>query len=532
MVDTDMPPNADWRILIIDDEPDVREVVALALADEGYSVATAPDGQAGVDRCRDLDPQIVITDIRMPRMDGIEVLTHLKQHHRAIEVIVITAFADIPLAIRALQLDASDFVTKPLDHSALTMALQRGKERYTSRKQLRDHLQLLERQKVQTTRELLRSINFQRNLIDSSLDAILGCDATGRIILANRAMARLVGLDQGRLTGAMTLAALLSPDENARLERELDSEAFGGKNHLSLFETELIDADNGKVPVHVSAVRLFEQNRIDGLVLFLRDLREFRRLERALEDQAHTLHQDKMIALGRLAASVVHEINNPMSGILNYVRLMRKGLGQGLADQARIEKFGGYLELVEREISRCVHITANLLAFTRKSPPVFESVRVQALIERTLLLCSHKLELQKIGVTLDIAPHLPAVQGDANQLQQCLLNLIFNAMDAMTQGGSLTIAGRFDERRQRVVLRFQDSGGGIAAKDLPYIFDHFFTTKQQGYGVGLGLSTVFGIIQRHGGQVCVEHTGPTGSTLRLELPTQPVNHTPTAPSGA
>ncbi len=513
--------NADWRILIIDDEPDVREVVALSLADEGYTVATATDGLDGMERCGEFDPQIVITDIRMPRMDGIQVLAHLKQRHPDVEVIVVTAFGDISLAIRALQLDASDFVTKPLDHSALQMALQRARERYVSRKQLRDHLQLLEMQKARTTRELTRSINFQSNLIDSSMDAILGCNAAGRIVLANRSMARLVGIAQEALTRAMDLDDLLSPDEKVRLEKALDDEAFGGKDHLSLFETELLDANRQKVPVHVSAVRLFERGQLDGLVLFLRDLREFRRMESALEDQAHTLLQDKMIALGRLAASVVHEINNPMTGILNYVRLMRKGLRQGAPDARHLEKFGQYLELVEREISRCAHITANLLAFTRKSPPIFETVRVPELIERTLLLCGHKLELQKIALTVDIAPDLPAVQGDANQLQQCVLNLIFNAMDAMPQGGSLLIEGRLGglgEDPQRVVLRIQDTGSGIADEDLPYIFDHFYTTKQQGYGVGLGLSTVYGIIQRHGGQVRVEHTSRAGTTFCLELP--------------
>jgi two-component system, NtrC family, sensor kinase len=143
------------------------------------------------------------------------------------------------------------------------------------------------------------------------------------------------------------------------------------------------------------------------------------------------------------------------------------------------------------------------------------------LIERTLLLCGHKLELQKIALTVDIAPDLPAVQGDANQLQQCVLNLIFNAMDAMPQGGRLIIEGRQglkgDHSRQ-VVLKVQDTGSGIADKDLPYIFDHFYTTKQQGYGVGLGLSTVYGIIQRHDGQVRVEHTSGAGTTFCLELP--------------
>lgn len=515
-----MADNANWRILIIDDEPDVREVVAVALADEGYTVATASDGQAGVERCRDFDPQIVITDIRMPRMDGIQVLEHLKKYHPDIEVIVVTAFADIPMAIRALQLDASDFVTKPLDHDALQMALKRAMERHTARRQLKDYLQLLERENAQTAKELARNIQFQRNLIDSSMDAVLGCDADGRIIVANRSMVQLVDISGEQMIGKMTLSDLLSAEERCRLESQLDSEAFGGRHRLSLFAGEVLDSRQRKVPVHISAARLFEEERSVGMVLLIRDLREFRRLENALEDQAHSLLQDKMVALGRLAASVVHEINNPMAGILNYVRLMRKSLGAGLGDPDRLEKFGHYLELVEREISRCSHITSNLLAFTRQSPPSVAPVDLQQLVERALLLCGHKLALQKIEVLADLPPNLPAVAGDTNQLQQCVINLIFNAMDAMPRGGHLRISGEREENKQRVLLKVHDTGNGIAKKDLPFIFDHFYTTKEQGYGVGLGLSTVQGIMQRIGGSVYVEQTSAAGSTLVLELPVQ------------
>jgi two-component system, NtrC family, sensor kinase len=513
-----MSTQAQWRILIIDDEPDVREVVALALADDGYTVATASDGQAGVEQCRRFDPQIVLTDIRMPHMDGIQVLTYLKRHHPEIEVIVATAFADIPLAIQALQLDASDFLTKPLDHGALQTALARGMERYTSRRQLRDYMQLLEKENARTARELEYNIDFQRNLIDSSMDAILGCDAQERIMAANRSMSQLTGIPKEQMIGALRLSSFFPADELARMHRELDSEGFGGKNRLALFATELLDARQQRVPVHVSAARLFENDQPAGLVLVLRDLREFRRLENALEDQAHTLHQDKMIAMGRLAASVVHEINNPLAGILNYVKLMRKGLGHAPAHPAGLDKFARYLELVEQEISRCSHITANLLAFTRKSPPSFEKVFIHELVKRTLLLCGHKLEMQKIETHVDVAENLAPVAGDANQLQQCLLNLIFNAMDAMPSGGRMDIAARLDDRRHRLILKIRDTGSGIADKDLPYIFDPFFTTKQQGYGVGLGLSTVRGIVHRHGGEIRVEQTSSSGTAVRVELP--------------
>ena len=513
-----MEPSEQWTVVLIDDEKDIRDVVRIALEDADYIVHTAADGREGLQRVRDTRPEIVITDIRMPVMDGLAVLDAVKKEFSETEVIIITAFADIELAIRALQLDASDFVTKPLNYDALHLALHRAIQRFTSRKQLKDYMQLLERDKTLTARELVRSINFQRKLIESSMDAIAACDVEGRIILANRSMEQLTGVEKDRLISEITMARLFPENERARMENELDSDAFGGRNCLSLFETVLFDAGKRRIPVQVSAIRLFENDRFEGLVLFIRDLREFYRLERAMEDQARILQQDKMISLGRLAASVVHEINNPLSGILNYVRLMRRAVDKKQVDPERLEKFSRYLEIVDREISRCSHITGNLLAYTRKSPPSFETVSIKDLLEQSTLLCSHKLELQKIGLSTDIPTGLPAISGDFNQLQQCFLNLVFNAIDAMPGGGHLSLSLDYDPAEKNLILDVGDTGPGIKDKDLPRIFEPFYTTKQEGYGVGLGLSTVKEIMQRHGGDVRVKRTDPSGTVFRLELP--------------
>ncbi len=128
-----------WSILLIDDEEDIREVMAVTLTDAGHTVRTAADGAAGIRLCSEAPPQIVITDIRMPGMDGLQVLERLKAQHPDIEVIVATAFGEMDLAIRALQLDASDFITKPISSENLFLALQRAGERFTSRRRLKDY---------------------------------------------------------------------------------------------------------------------------------------------------------------------------------------------------------------------------------------------------------------------------------------------------------------------------------------------------------------------------------------------------------
>jgi PAS domain S-box-containing protein len=422
------------------------------------------------------------------------------------------------VAIQALQLDASDFITKPISDEALHLALNRAKARYTSKKQLKDYTALLEREKAETSRELFKSIAFQRNLIESSMDGIFGCDAKQKTIIFNKSMQKMLGYEANEVLHRMSFKDFFSPPDLVDFNVELENERYGGKYKLLLYETTMIGKLGRKVPVQVSATRLFDQNKVNGLVCFLRDLREIRKLEREMEDQARILHQDKMMSLGRLAASVVHEINNPLSGILNYLRLMLRILDEEQLNKERVEKFQHYLQLVENETDRCSRIVASLLNFSRISPPAFGEVRIEELLDRCILLSRHKFELSHIRLESNIQENIPPVKGDFNQLQQCIINLIFNAIDAMPEGGTLTLEGHHDSTKGKVVISVKDTGQGIDPDDLPYIFEPFFTTKSQAYGVGLGLSTVYGIIERHDGSVEVSSHPGAGAVFKLYIP--------------
>jgi len=511
-----------WKIVLIDDEEDIREVMAIALQDRGYWVETAAEGAAGIRLCKEALPQIVITDIRMPGMDGLQVLETIKKQLPDIEVIVATAFGEMDLAIRALQLDASDFITKPISDDALYLALSRARERYTSRKQIKDYTALLEKEKAETSQQLFKTIAFQRNLIENSMDGILGCDETDLVVTYNQSMEQILGYSKVEVVHKMTFGQFFPAEQAARFKDELCAEKFGGQDRLNLYQTTLRNKSGFDVPVQVSAVTLFDEGRANGLVCFFRDLREIRKLEREMADQARILHQDKMMSLGRLAASVVHEINNPLSGILNYLRLMARIMGRDTLTRERKEKFQGYLELVETETRRCSQIVSNLLSFSRKSSPSFGEVHVDELLHRCIILSQHRLQLSHISLDASILPDLPTVTGDFNQLQQCVINLIFNAIDAMGDGGDLKLEGSYDPREGLVIITVKDSGPGIAPDDLPRIFEPFYTTKKEGYGVGLGLSTVYGIMQHHHGTVAVESTPGQGAAFRLRLPVSPV----------
>jgi PAS domain S-box-containing protein len=351
------------------------------------------------------------------------------------------------------------------------------------------------------------------------MDGILACDKSGIIVTMNSAMENLLGCSRADVVYKMTMDQIFRREKEENFEiKQLKERKYGDPNHLFLYETTLAGKDNKKVPAQVYASVIFDQGKEDGMVCFFRDLREIRRLEREFEDQAKVLHQDKMMSLGRLAASVVHEINNPLAGILNYIRLMIRIVDRGEPNQEQIGKFKRYLELVESETSRCSKIVSGLLTFSRKSPVSFTELQIEDLLQRSVLLSRHKLALSNIELKIDILRDIPAIKGDINQLQQCVINLIFNAIDAMPDGGTLWISANYDLQEKMVTISFKDTGIGIAEENIPLLFEPFFTTKKEGYGVGLGLSTAWGIVERHGGTIKAESRPGQGATFKLMLP--------------
>jgi signal transduction histidine kinase len=200
------------------------------------------------------------------------------------------------------------------------------------------------------------------------------------------------------------------------------------------------------------------------------------------------------------------------------MRLMGRLLQQGDVTGERRDKFSRYLNIAETETARCSQIVSNLLSFSRRSPAAFAPVDITELMQRCILLSQHKLELSHIRLETRMQPGLPAVEGDFNQLQQCLINLIFNAIDAMPQGGTLTLEAQAGGRTQTVSIRVKDTGPGIPPEHLSSIFEPFFTTKSEGHGLGLGLSTVYGIVERHHGRVNACNPDEGGALFEITLP--------------
>ncbi|HXK59855.1 MAG TPA: ATP-binding protein [Acidobacteriota bacterium] len=230
------------------------------------------------------------------------------------------------------------------------------------------------------------------------------------------------------------------------------------------------------------------------------------------------IQADRLASLGQLAASVAHEINNPLSGVLNLSMLMQRILKDTGVPPERLPEFRKYLAQVTAETSRAGRIVSDLLAFSRRSKPAAGEADLNRIVETTLSLVDHKLRLLNIEVEKNLAERLPTIVCDAPQIQQVVINLVLNAAEALAGRTNGRVAVRTGEISEGVFVEVEDNGEGISPAILTKIFDPFFTTKEEGKGVGLGLAVVYGIVKAHGGEVEVSSTQNVGTVFRVTLP--------------
>lgn len=249
-----------------------------------------------------------------------------------------------------------------------------------------------------------------------------------------------------------------------------------------------------------------------------------RHLEKMVEERTRQLkdtnkkllHKDKMASLGKLAASVVHEINNPVAGVLNLTMLIKRMLTDSNSCLGDIDKIIQYLDLMESETRRTSRIVSNLLSFSRQNKIELGRVNINNLIEETLILNSNLLKINNVSVETRLDATLPHMFASADQLKQVFMNLISNAVEAMESQnkGALLIETVYLLKDNAIKIILKDNGPGIPEKDCQKIFEPFFTTKK-GKGVGLGLSVAYGIIQEHDGTI--EVTSKTGNGTLFEI---------------
>lgn len=374
-------------------------------------------------------------------------------------------------------------------------------------------------------RQLDLSEMIVENILASIHDAVAIIRPDFKVLDANEAFSRRVGLGKADIIGSSchtVINGLEVPcEERGELCPLIETLETGMAAHAI---HEHPDRDNHRRYTEVSTVPLrTDGGEIEMVLLIMRDItaeleRRFEQKARILKQNlARLIHEDKMIALGKLVSSAVHEINNPLSGILALARLMHQRLHEGGIGEKEADQFRYYLQLIDNEAARCSTIVGNLLSFSRQQKIQHSRFVLEDVVRKVVLLFRHKAQTQRIEVELDLAEDLPDMLGDPGQIQQCIVNLLFNAMESMPQGGKIFIRTGFEPATGRIELEVEDTGTGIPEPLLSQIFEPFFSTKQGEKGVGLGLSVVYGIIEDHHGIIDVRSEEGVGTVFTLSF---------------
>jgi len=285
-------------------------------------------------------------------------------------------------------------------------------------------------------------------------------------------------------------------------------------------DVNIIGKDDREIPVTLTCFALKNvHGETVGMIGIFRDISELKTLRGQL------MQSEKLAIMGQLAAGVAHEINNPISGILTYIKLLAKKLDKEGASESLVPTFKRYLSVMERETANVGRIVKNLLDFSRRKEPDISPVHIDEVIDQSLLLLCDQLKVGNIEVQQKYKSGLPEIMGDFGQLQQVFVNLILNAVQAMPTGGTLrikAIAEGSPGRECFVKIEVADNGCGIPKENIPKIFDPFFTTKggKDSTGLGLGLSIVQKIIRAHHGHISVKSRVGKGTTFTIKLPTR------------
>ncbi len=367
--------------------------------------------------------------------------------------------------------------------------------------------------RIKLEREAQKSNVFFQKVIQSTVDGIVMVDTKGNVMIFNEGMERLTGYSAGEIMEKGHLSNFYNIEVAKENMKKMRSDKHGPVGKLNPTSMSITNKDGEEIPVTLSASIIIINRKEIGSVGVFTDMREILQMRKELE-QAHLqlVQSDKIASVGRMAAGVAHEINNPLSGVLIYAELLKESL---IDSDTQLQSDAQ--EIIDQTL-RCKKIVADLLEFSRQSMGKAFSFSLDQLITKCLNLLVNQALFQDIRVNTVIDPDMPQLNGDMGQLQQVFSNLFINAAHAMEGKGRLGIEARFDTSKSRFIIKVSDTGPGIPESYQDKIFDMFFTTKPVGKGTGLGLSISQNIISLHGGSLQFECPPEGGTTFIVELP--------------
>lgn len=360
--------------------------------------------------------------------------------------------------------------------------------------------------------KLERSHAFLRNLIQSALDGIISADMAGKILMFNDMATQITGYSAKEAMTKLHISDIYPEGVAREVMRKLRSDEYGGAGKLNSYQVDVVTKHGDRIPISLDAAIVYEKGREVASIGTFHDLREKLQMKAELEKaQVQLLQAEKMSSLGKLAAGVAHQLNNPVGGIMLFAGLLLEeyDLENGAKDD---------VTRILKDAERCRDTIKELLEFARQTDYFVRPHDINKIIRRTLFLLENQSLFQNIEIQDLLAEDLPEISVDVQQMNHLFMNIILNAAQAMQGKGRLIIKTALVRDNDCVRIEIEDTGPGIPDTVLPMIFDPFFTTKEEGEGTGLGLSIVYGIVNTHKGRIKAVNRPDHGTAFIIELP--------------
>jgi PAS domain S-box-containing protein len=504
------------KVLLVDDEPNIRWTMAEFLKREGYETLIASDFESALECFEQHRLDAAVIDIILPRKSGIELLKELRARAPRLPVIMITGEPNISQMPEIVRAGAYDFISKPVSKDVLVKTVSRAIEhkRLSDEKldleaQLKRHTEQLEVTIEGRTRELRESEQRYRLLFESNPQPMWVYDyETLRFLAVNNAAIRHYGYSRAEFSG-MTLKDIRPPEDVPALLDDLAATRAEFEDKSGPWRHR--KKDGTLIDVEVSSHTLDFDGRTAGLAL-LADVTERKAAEEELRQmQERLMHNEKITALGRVAAQVAHEVKNPLAGLRLY-SLHLKNKVAGKLNDAEMD----IINKIADGIGRLTETTEQILSFARPINMNLTRVNLNTVVSETAELLSPQSAANSITVKLELADPPPVGMLDEASIHAALMNLMLNAIQAMASGGTLTVKTEMSD--DALLIKITDTGKGMTEEQIRNVFEPFYTTKAQ--GLGLGMPYAKKIIEQHQGVIRVESKESAGTRILIELPAE------------
>ncbi|MCP3876085.1 MAG: response regulator [Desulfobacteraceae bacterium] len=513
----------DKIILTIDDEYYIRQSIKAYLEDFGFTIFEAEDGKKGLEIFNSNKIDLILLDLRMPGMNGLEVLNIIKKKSPDTPVIVASGTGNISSVVEALHLGASDYILKPIeDMDVLYHSVTKSLTESQLKKENKIYQGRLEELVKERTKELEESEKRYKAIFEYTGTAAVILEPDYTISMVNSKFCKIVGLKKSEIEWKKKWHAFVA-DEHKDVIIQYD----GQRNKNSQYKADqheiiLINKDGSKKHTYATIAVL---PGIDKITVSLLDISEKKEAEQKWNHLAKQLkNSQKMEAIGTLAGGIAHDLNNILSPVLGYSEMT-------MMDVEPDSKIYKYSEKIQKAAYRAADLVNQILSINRSTIEEKKPIRIHPVAKEVIKLLKGSIP-STIKITDKVDRNCGHVNADPTQIHQIIMNLCTNSFHAMeTTGGELTISLKEVSLSKEelikhsnltlskyIELQVTDTGNGMDDKTQERIFDHYFTTKEEGKGTGLGLATVYNIVQSYDGEIFVQSDPEQGTSFTILLP--------------